>query len=403
MIEGYKVVALLLKPSLCLFGLVSRCRVLLPHPGSATGHLIAPVDHYTLQHIQVHFGVDFQADFEDLRWHVVAFNWNHTKDHNRCRKLCFHHSGHVPVIHGNPDLHFEGVGNSPVVITWIGREHELYSGASPISLVKHCVPFRHDRRLLSLLGFVHNWPTSRWSATKKENRFSLHGNGIMSSFLGRQFNRSTLKRLHGFLFKVIPTESNELFNPSLSHFYALLEGFCRDALRLRRYHHLRTFEMGPLDNLVVFKENMIKNPMEQAQGTKEVFLVRWCSSQQERVGCSAHTATLLFRHSRIFGDNFPFSVHFVSSWLAIIRTVNRRLPHTNCLTCSTLTSIQLVQSLLLLKLHTLAPFLTTYATQKHVWMTWCCLHSLSEEFQGIVTNDFQTRRKLQISVVPLCS
>ena len=42
-----------------------------------------------------------------------------------------------------------------------------YSGASPISLVEHCVTFRPDRRLLSLLGFVHNWPTSRWSATKK--------------------------------------------------------------------------------------------------------------------------------------------------------------------------------------------------------------------------------------------
>ena len=55
-----------------------------------------------------------------------------------------------------PDLHFEGAGNGPVVITWIGREHELYSGASPISLVEHCVTFRHDRRLLSLLGFVHN-------------------------------------------------------------------------------------------------------------------------------------------------------------------------------------------------------------------------------------------------------
>ena len=65
------------------------------------------------------------------------------------------------------DLHFEGAGNGPVVITWIGREHELYSGASPILLVEHCVTFRHDRRLLSLLGFVHNWPTSRWSATKK--------------------------------------------------------------------------------------------------------------------------------------------------------------------------------------------------------------------------------------------
>ena len=53
------------------------------------------------------------------------------------------------------DLHFEGAGNGPVVITWIGREHDLYSSASPISLVEHCVTFRHDRRLLSLLGFGH--------------------------------------------------------------------------------------------------------------------------------------------------------------------------------------------------------------------------------------------------------
>ena len=81
--EGYKVVALLLKPSLGLFGLVGRRRSLLPHPGSATGHLIAPGDHHTLQHIQVHFRVDFQADFENVRWHDVALTWNHTKDHNR--------------------------------------------------------------------------------------------------------------------------------------------------------------------------------------------------------------------------------------------------------------------------------------------------------------------------------
>ena len=67
----------------------------------------------------------------------------------------------------HPDLHFEGADNGPVVITWIGRVHELYSGAFPISLVEHCVTFRHDRKLLSLLGFVHNWPTSRWSASNK--------------------------------------------------------------------------------------------------------------------------------------------------------------------------------------------------------------------------------------------
>ena len=168
--EGYKVAALHLKPSLGLFGLVSWRRILLPHPGSATGYLIAPGDHHTLQHIQVHFGVDFQADLEDVRWHDVALTWNHTKDHNRSRKLCFHHPGHVPVIHGNPDLYFVSAGNGPVVIMWIGREDELYSGASPISLVEHCVTFRHDRRLLSLSGFVHNWPTGRWSATKKKKK-----------------------------------------------------------------------------------------------------------------------------------------------------------------------------------------------------------------------------------------
>ena len=168
--EGYKVTALLLKPSLGLFGLVGWRQVLLPHPGSATGHLIAPGDHHTLQHIQVHFGVDFQADFEDVRWHDVALTWNHTKDHNHSQKL-FHHLGHVPVICGNLDLHFEGAGNGPVVITWISRDHELYSGTSLILLVEHCVTFRHDRRLLSLLGFVHNWRTSRWSARKKENGF----------------------------------------------------------------------------------------------------------------------------------------------------------------------------------------------------------------------------------------
>ena len=156
--EGYKVIALLLKPSLGLFGLVGRHRVLLPHPGPAIGHLIALGEHHTLQHIPVHFDVDFQSDFEDVRWHDVALTWNHTEDHNRSQKLCFHHPAHVPVIRGNRDLHFEGAGNGPVVISWIGKEHELYSGTSPIALVEHCVTFRHDRRLLSLLGFVHNWP-----------------------------------------------------------------------------------------------------------------------------------------------------------------------------------------------------------------------------------------------------
>ena len=76
-----------------------------------------------------------------------------------------------PQALNRPDLHFEGAGNGPVVISWIGREHELYSGASPISLVEYCATLRHDSRLLSLSGFVYNWPTSIWSATKKKTGF----------------------------------------------------------------------------------------------------------------------------------------------------------------------------------------------------------------------------------------
>ena len=130
-----------------------------------------------------------RADIYEVAW--CGLPLHHLLRVVRCVELC-------PQALNQPDLHFEGAGNGPVFITSIGREHELYSGASPISLVEHCVTFRHDRRLLWLLGFINNWSTGRWSATKKkkkkrkENRFSLNENGIMSSFLGRQFYRSTL-------------------------------------------------------------------------------------------------------------------------------------------------------------------------------------------------------------------
>ena len=122
----------------------------------------------------------------------MALTWNHTKNHNSSRKLCFISPWAHPCYSWQSRFAFWGCWQWSCIITWIGREHELYSGASPISLSEHCVTFRHDRRLLSLLGFVHYWPTSWWSATKKENRFSLNRNGIMSSFLGWQFYHSTL-------------------------------------------------------------------------------------------------------------------------------------------------------------------------------------------------------------------
>ena len=186
--KGYKVVALLLKPSLGLFRLVVRRRVLLPHPGSVTHHLITSGDHHTLQHIQVHFGVDFQAYFEDVRGHDVAQTWNHTKDHNCSRKLCFHHPGDVLIIRGNPDFHLEGAGKGPVVITWIGRD-------------MCCTAVHFRSRSLNIMslsdmieGSYSSWDlyTTGQLVDGLQQWFSLHGNGTMSSFLGRQFHHFTL-------------------------------------------------------------------------------------------------------------------------------------------------------------------------------------------------------------------
>ena len=213
--EGYKVVALLLKPSLGLFGLVGRRQVLLPHPGSATSHLIALGDHHTLQHIQVHFGIDFQADYKDVRWHDVTLTWNHTKDHNCSRKLCFHQPGHIPVIRGNSDLHFEGAGNGPVVITWIVRE-------SMSCTVAHC--WSRSLNIVSLSDMIEGSYCS-WDlyATgqlvyglqqKKENWFSLNGNGIYIVF-----SRVTILSFHPVLtyklFWILSGVSHYLFLTSI--------------------------------------------------------------------------------------------------------------------------------------------------------------------------------------------
>ena len=92
-----------------------------------------------------------------------------------------------------------GASNDPVVITWIGREHELYSGASPISLVEHYETFRYDRRLLSLLGFVHNWLTSRWSVKKKKQKKK-------TVFIKRKWNHVVFSRATILSFHPVFTE-----------------------------------------------------------------------------------------------------------------------------------------------------------------------------------------------------
>ena len=78
--EGYNVVALLLKPSLGLFGLVGRRRVQLPHPGFATGHLIAPGGS---PHTSAHPGTRWCLLSSRLRRHEVAWCGSHLKLYQR--------------------------------------------------------------------------------------------------------------------------------------------------------------------------------------------------------------------------------------------------------------------------------------------------------------------------------
>ena len=122
-----------------------------------------------------------------------------------------------------PDLHFEVAGNGPVVITWISREHELYSDASPISLVEHYVTSRHDRRLLSLLGFVHNWPTSRWSATKKKKKKKKR----KRVFIKRKWNHIVFSRAIILSFHPVVFISGERGSSELSkkHFETVIFSF----------------------------------------------------------------------------------------------------------------------------------------------------------------------------------
>ena len=90
-----------------------------------------------------------------------------------------------------PDFHFEGAGNGPVVINWIGREDccaavHLRSRSLNIVSLSDMIESSYRSWDLYTTGQLVDGLQQ-----KKENWFSLNGNWIMS-FLGRQFYRSTM-------------------------------------------------------------------------------------------------------------------------------------------------------------------------------------------------------------------
>ena len=168
--EGYKVVALLLKQSLGLFGLMGRRRVLLPHPG-------LPPATWLHQRITTPFSTSMYTlvltfKLTSKMWGCMM--WPSLETTPKTITVADNFVFITLYTLNRLDLHFEGADNGPVVVTWIGSEQWLYSCASPISLVEHCITFRHDKRLISLLGFVHNWPSSRWPAKKKKKKTGFH-------------------------------------------------------------------------------------------------------------------------------------------------------------------------------------------------------------------------------------
>ena len=109
----------------------------------------------------------------------------------------------TPDTLNRPDLHFEGAGNGPVVITWIGREHDctaahLRTRSLNIMSLSDMIEGSYRSWHLYTTGQLVDGLQQKKKKKKKkrkENRFSLNENGIMSSFLGRQFYRSILYKI----------------------------------------------------------------------------------------------------------------------------------------------------------------------------------------------------------------
>ena len=142
-----------------------------------------------------------------------------------------------------------------------------------------------------------------------------------------------------------PLEYNPLSYAFLTHFYTLSEGHIFDALQLHHY--------GFLDDLHTFKTGSFDDPLELGEKKKshtenrEVVPVEWCFFRPGTAGCSAHPFLLLFRHAQIFGGNLPKIVFFNVQLTCNHLNSQPLSPDTTCLTHSTLTSVLLVEDLLL--------------------------------------------------------
>ena len=119
------------------------------------------------------------------------------------------------------------------------------------------------------------------------------------------------------------------------------------------------------------------------QRNNKFFPVRWCSSWPGTTGYSALLVPLFFRDALILCDNLPKTVRFhVENDLRSFKQSTDN--HNTAPALPTLTTVLLVKGLPLLKssFNPLRPSLSaSWWTQKHVWVTWCNLHTLAQAFR----------------------
>ena len=94
--------------------------------------------------------------------------------------------------------------------------------------------------------------------------------GKLQDWCYKQFNSILNNKLHSFLCKVTPLGPNVLYHPSLTWFYALLEGFFWDAPKVCPYVPLDGFHTFKMGSYYWGKE---KSYMKQFQAKEVVVLL----------------------------------------------------------------------------------------------------------------------------------
>ena len=138
---------------------------------------------------------------------------------------------------------------------------------------------------------------------------------------------------------------------------------------------------------------------------REIIPILQCTSQPGAAWCLVHLVPLLFRHAQIFSNNHSktvlFPIHLICNHLS-----NQSIIATHHLLY--LLDIELCPAYwkpptLGVLFHFLTSLFGPLVPLKHVYMTWCYLHTLADVFQMLVTEFFPAEPKISHLYIAQCS